>query len=228
MLTIVCGEDQISSRNYYQKLRSGHISRGHEVVDISKQNFDQLSRVILEKPSLFANQQAFFSEHLVKHIKKHKSKSLLEEIDRLISDKTITWIDWESYSGREITNPKKANIQDFKLPLSIFNFLESIYPSNLENVSLQLKKLSETLDEGFIFTMTCRHIRQMIICTTQNGINVIPPWQYRKLKEQAVLWDTQKLVSFYSGLARLDSSIKTSSNAFGILKSLEVLLLYFI
>lgn len=228
MLSIVCGEDTASSRNYYQALREQYKLKGYELVTLNKSDFEHPSVQIRERASLFFNSQVFFSENLVKFLKRHKSKALLEEISGLVADPGILWIDWEEYAARDIANPKKVDFKEFKLPLSIFQFLESVYPGNLAYVVRSLDQISGSVEEGFIYSMLCRHIRSLLTATTPEGALSIPVWQRHKLQNQAKHWPQEKLLAFYSGLARLDSSMKTSSNAYGIRRSLEVLLLYFI
>ncbi len=228
MLTIICGEDSASSRRYFQSMRQEYAKKGYELIDIAKNEFENISIKILEHSSLFFDQRVFFSDNLVKYLKKNRSKAKLSEIDSLVTDKSVIWLNWEELSTREITNPKKAIFKEFKMPESIFVFLDSLYPGNLRKTSDILSKISETLEEGFIFAMVCRHVRSLLLAKSKQGGMALPIWQKGRLIQQANYWDERKRIGVYRGLAKLDSAIKTSANAFGILKSLEVLLMHFI
>jgi hypothetical protein len=56
----------------------------------------------------------------------------------------------------------------------------------------------------------------------------VASWQAGKLSKQASYWKEGKLEAFYDGLARIDVSIKTSSNIHGLGKSLDILFCYFL
>lgn len=227
MLTIVCGEDTTASRNHYQKLKKHYASNGYEVVQVPKADLETIRSVTTETESLFSPKRAFFSEHLVKFLKKSKNKATLQEIQDIMK-RDIHWYDWEQYQAREITNPKGATIKEFKPPHSIFQLLEICVPGNREQFLLLTAQLVQTVEEGFIYTMLWKHVRNLLIVKSGVPNSVVPAWQKFKLTAQAQRWPQEKLVGFYEGLARIDMTIKTSANPYGIKKSLDILACYYL
>lgn len=226
MLTIICGEDTRASRKHFQSIKEQYVANGFEIVNLSGVQYEMLREQMTESASLFQPKRAFFSEGLVKSLKLKRSKEMLSKIDTLVHDKHITWFDWETYSAREITNPKTAKIQEFKVAASIFNLLDECYPGNMKHFITQMNVLLDTEEDGFIYAMLCKHIRGLILAKTNSLPGNTSPWARKKMTTQAALWPYEKLVSFYEGLARLDVSIKTSNNPHGIKKSIDILACY--
>ncbi len=146
---------------------------------------------------------------------------------KLIDDKSTTIIDWEEKSGREI-KLKPSEIKEFKLSNTVFQLQEACYPGNLKTFIKSLNTVSETQDEGFIFTMLSRHIRTLLLTKTDQLPTSVPFWMKKKFLDQTNRWSLEGLLGFYEGIARLDSSIKTSNNLYGIKGSLELLSCYYL
>lgn len=227
MLTIVCGEDTSASRDHYQKLKKHYTENGYEVVNIPKADLETIRTYTTETESLFSPKRAFFSEHLVKFLKKSKNKTTLQEIQDIMKS-DIHWYDWEQYQAREITNPKGATMKEFKPPQSIFMLLDICVPGNREQFITMTAQLAQTVEDGFIYTMLWKHIRNLVIVKSGVPSTTVPAWQKLKLMAQAQRWQQDKLVGFYEGLARIDQTIKTSSNPYGIKKSLDILACYYL
>lgn len=225
MLTIVCGEDTIVSRQYFQKLKDQYKSKGYEVCLIQKADPETLRIQTSETNSLFSEKRVFFSEHLVKFLKRSKSKEVLAQIQTIMKS-DIEWIDWEQYSAREISNPKGATIKELKPSSSIFKLLDECYPGNLKQFMNDMNAVLESQEDGFIYAMLCKHIRSLVLAKADGLSTATSPWQKSKLSSQARLWTDDKLIAFYEGLARIDISVKTSSSPYGIKKSLDILACY--
>ena len=227
MLTIICGEDTEASRAHYAALKTKHAQTGAELVHVSKSDLEHIPEIIYSQQSLFSTSRVIVTEQYVNYLKKNRSKALTDTINKIAKDPDVIWLDWESYSKREITNPKSADYREFTPAFSIFQFLENLYPKNTVKLYEIFTKLIETQEPGFIYAMTCRHIRSLLL--VQAGSSApLPSWQAARLRTQADKWNPQMLISFYEGLARIDRSIKTSTNIFGIQKSLELLLIYYV
>lgn len=226
MLTIICGEDTKASREHFQKIKDEYRAKGFEIKILTDSRYESLREQMTETASLFTPKQAFFTEHFVKQLKLKRNKELFTKVDNLVKNPDIVWFDWEQYQGREISNPKSAQIQDFKLPTSIFKLLDECYPSNLKGFVRDMSILLENQDEGFIYAMLCKHIKSLILAKSNALPSTSSPWQKKKLATQASLWPSDKLISFYEGLTRIDVSIKTSNNPHGIKRSIEILTCY--
>ena len=228
MLTIICGEDVIASRDYFNEMKESYRKKGFEIKNVPSSQLDDLRTWMSHSQGLFASQTVYVSENAVKAFKSKKNKKLLESIDDIARDSSVTWIDWEKITAREITGLKAATIKELKPSETIFMFLDNMYPGNLKLASRQLNTLADRQDEGFIFAMLCKHIRNLILAKHKLQIPGVAPWQAGKLAKQASYWKDGKLEAFYEGLARIDVSIKTSANIHGLGKSLDILFCYFL
>ena len=119
-------------------------------------------------------------------------------------------------------------VKEFKPDQTIFKLLDSVYPGNKVLFISYLDKLSQNLDENFVFIMLIRYIRNLIIIKE----GAVPPkmqsWQTYKLKSQALHWKQENLVNFYQALFKIEIGLKTSSNPFSVKESLEILACHFL
>ena len=63
MLTVICGEDNIGSREYFIKLKREYTEKGYEVRDIVSGDILEIDRWMSESPSLFVKNRVFFIEN---------------------------------------------------------------------------------------------------------------------------------------------------------------------
>lgn len=227
MLTIICGEDTISSRNYFISLKKNYSGKGFEIRDIKFNEIVEITRWLADSPSLFFQKKIFFTERLNKYIKKENQK-LTADLQKIEKMKDVELIDWEEMSRWELKLKKIGYVKEFKPNETIFKLLESLYPSNRVSFVSLLDKLAQDLDENFIFIMLVRYVRNLIIIKEGE----IPPrmqsWQTYKLKTQARHWKIENLVNFYEALFKIEVGLKTSSNPFSIKESLDILACHFL
>lgn len=229
MLQIICGEDSAASRNYFHQLKSEYKKKGYEIKLVPASDVEELPKWILESPSLFAPQTLYVTENLIRKLKQKKSKELYSRVDEAAASGDVIWIDWENDLGaRDITTLKHHKVKEFKPSESIFGYLEKCYPGNLKGFVESGDKLLDTVEEGFIFAMLSKHIRTLLLIQNNATPKTVQAWQAGKLRSQASRWKPEKLVSFYAGLARIDVSLKTSSNMHGIKKSVDILACYYL
>lgn len=229
MLNIICGEDSIKSRNYYLKLRQEYISKGFEIHDIKASELAEINKWLSDSASLFSSKIVFFTEGLNKKISKRLNPKLFSLVENLAKKKDVELVDWEEYtSSRELKLLTCVNVKEFKPESTIFKFLDACYPGNIKQFISLLYSLPEKIDEGFIFIMLVRHIRNLFVIRFGGTLKSLQSWQTAKLKTQSRLWNDEKLISFYEGLYRIDQSVKTNRNPFSVRKSLDLLACYFL
>jgi len=227
MITVVCGEDNIGSRNYFLELKNAYISKGYETKNIAPLEIEEITKWLAQSPSLFSQKRAYFIENFQKKINKINSK-LLKVIDYLVKNKDIEVFIWEDNLPGRTLKLKGVKIQEFKPSKNIFQLLDACFPSNLTKFLSLLRDLPDKTDDAFIFVMLARHIKNLILIKN----NVMPKrmtvWQIKKLQNQAKYWPSDKLISFYEGLCRIDISVKTGKNPFSIRKSLDLMACYYL
>lgn len=227
MLKIICGQDTISSRQYFTDLKSRYRQQGFDIEVLSSNNFFQLRSWMGESIGLFGSRKIFFIENLFKTIVK-QNKRILKEISQIERDPVIKLIDWEDgLQAREIKTGRK-NIREFKPPANIFHFLESVYPKNKRKFLSLLEKVGKDNDYYLIFFMLIKHTRNLILAKENQLPDNLQDWQKRKLLKQSHRWQLEKLISFYQSLYRIDIRTKTSQTPFSLKTSLDILACYYL
>jgi len=226
MLTIICGENTIEAYNFFLEKKKEFIDKKYEVLEIDSSAIEELIRWQSENLSLFATKKVFFTRNLNKKINKTNKKTLML-IDRVVNDKKINIFDFEEgVEKRNLKVQKNVLIKEFKLPISVFNFLDNLYPGNLATVIKNLNLLSKTTASELIFFMLTKRIRQLLMIKLNHKLDGLQLWQLKKLNYQAKLWSKQTLIKFYQSLFQLEIKVKTISNPFDLKKSLELLFTY--
>ncbi|PIY69278.1 hypothetical protein COY90_01500 [Candidatus Roizmanbacteria bacterium CG_4_10_14_0_8_um_filter_39_9] len=235
MLTVFCGEDTVKSRLHYNEARNNYIKQGYRINDIVASEIEEILKWQGDNLSLFNEKQLFFSDHVNKHIvrkrgKKSSSptKTYEDNLKEIASKKNIELIDWEEKSARDIKIGDYATIHESKLSESIFKLLESCSPGSKQLFITNLMNLSSFTEEQFIYIMLTRHIRSLILATEKVLPKGMFAWQAAKLSSQAQKWKKNSLVQLYEALCRLDLTIKTGTNPYGILKSLDILACHYL
>lgn len=208
MITIIHGDDTVSSRNFFYTLRQ----KSQNYHNFDNENFD-LNAFLqsVQGKSLFSQEKNIFLDNIF--TSKKISQSEQEKIISLIkkNDSPIDIFIWE---GSDLTRTfinqfPKADIKLFKIPKNIFAFLDSIRPKRNENVT-DFRKALETSDEEAIFYMLIRQFRLLIgIDSLIDEVKRLENWQINKFKKQASFFTQEQLITAYDKLYEIDSNIKT-------------------
>ncbi len=220
MLTIICGEDNVESRNYFLTLKENFRKKGYEIQNVNSLEIDDV-------PSLFAQKRIYFIENLNKKINK-KNLKITRNIKNIIENKEIEIVDWEDQISARELKITGAAVKEFKPAQNIFKLIDTCYPGNMTNFLKILHEMPPKIEEGFIYIMLTRHIRNLLLVKSGTGNAKLSPWQEAKLRNQARFWTTEQLIAFYDGLFRIDVSSKTGNNPFSYTKSLDILTQYFL
>lgn len=229
MLTIICGENSVSSFNYYTHLKKEYKTKGYEIINLKSSNLEEVYSWMGESQSLFSSKKVFFTENINKKLSRKLNLKINKIVENIIKDKKIEAITWEEeISSRFLKFPKGGEIKEFKFSETIFKLQDALFPGNLNNFITILNQLNQTSDENFIFIMIIRHIRNLILVKMGKTNNKLQKWQIYKLKTLASKWETDKLINFYDSFHKIDVSQKTSSNPYSLKKSLDILVCYYL
>ncbi|NTU73406.1 hypothetical protein HGB07_04530 [Candidatus Roizmanbacteria bacterium] len=228
MLTIICGEDEVGSRAYVNDLKKHYASKGYDMYEVGPRDIGSILNDDLGASSLFGSQSVYITSGLNSLIGRKKTNNeFLQQLDQLSVDQDKIVIDWEEgVSLRDIKIKNVTAIKEFKPSQTIFALLDSCYPGNKALFITMLSAVGSSQEEGFIFIMLARHIRQLLLAAYDALPVNTPPWQKNKLKSLAGKWSKPKLLQMYHGLARLDQGLKTSTNTYGYIKAIEILACY--
>lgn len=231
MLTVICGEDVIASRQYLQSLKENYKKKNYFIQTIAPNQIEEVYKNTEGVISLFGQPKAYIVQNLSTKYSKRSSPALAKIIEELATNKEIVIIDWEEEkSAYLLTTLKKiaTEFKEFKPQKTIFQLLDACYPNNRKDFLKSLQVVNQTQEPTFIFAMLCKHIRNLILAKENVLDSKISPWQKTNLSKQAQLWNVDKLISFYEGLARIDISIKTSATPFDLKESLDILACYYL
>lgn len=229
MLTIICGEDSISSRNYFLDQQKLFAQKGYEIVNVDYRLVLELDESEASSASLFTQKRAYFTSNLNKKVLKKLNVKTEKRIKDIIASNKILLFDWEEEtSSRDLKSIKGVVIKELKPSQTIFKLLDSCYPGNLKQFVSSLKTISESTEDIFIFIMLARHLRNILITKLGERLPKLMSWQIAKLSNQAKYWSLENLINFYQGLHRIDVNTKTSNSPYSISKSLDILACYYL
>ena len=118
--------------------------------------------------------------------------------------------------------PADAEIEEFKLPKTIYKFLDSFYPRNSKNALSSLHSLSEKEPEELILHLLARHLRDLYLLKENPKALNYPEWRILKLTRASEKFTKEKLANLIKKLAKIDVQIKTSKE--DLVSSLDLLI----
>lgn len=233
MITIFCGEDTVAARAGYIQSIEKYKKDNVEIISITASSILDIQKGLADSLSLFSSQKVFCVENLEKYSFKKSTKAkkdaVYEAIVSLSTDKSVQLLDFEEgKQGRQLKLKDLAKVYESKPSTSIFKLLDDCFPGNKQTFIKSLRTVCESQEEMFIFVMLFRHVRQLVLALTTEAVAKLPPWQKYKILGQAKKWNKEDLINFYSGLIKIEISSKTSSNPYGIVKSLEILACHYL
>ncbi len=226
MITIVYGDDIVSSRNYYiderQKVDNPIILYGDNL------NKTQLVEVF-ESDSLFeVSQKNVFIENF---FSKKENKEIVSYIQTHSKKSNVLIWEGKEMSKAQISLFKNANIKLFSLPKMLFTFLNELKPGNNKKMVYLFHKCLEQLQCELIFFMMTRQFRLLLAVKERHSENQIEeikrmvPWQKLRLSNQAKLFSWDNLKDIYQKIMNIDVSQKGGMNTLSLPQAIDFLLL---
>lgn len=175
----------------------------------------------LSSPSLFGAERFFIIRDTSRLGKKE-----LEWISKNVSDLSGNLIIYhEGYLSQTILKalPKESKIEEFKLPVILWNFLDNIYPGNSAKIIKQFHQLIEKEAPEFIFTLIAKLFRDLFWVKTDAVTLPYQSWRVGKLKAQSSKFTGDQLKTLIEKLAEIDVKVKTSKS--DIISELDLLII---
>ncbi|HUQ85898.1 MAG TPA: hypothetical protein VM077_06280 [Candidatus Limnocylindrales bacterium] len=228
MITIIHGTDSAASRKYFLDLKQ----KSKDSVLINGQTVTITDLVqAFEGGGLFSESKSFFIEQLLS--KKKKSRDLTQLIDYVINNSFENNIYlWEE---GELTKPTLNNFKNpiiklFKLPQTLFQFLENIKPGKSRELISLFHQTIESADAEMVFFMIVRQVRLLlglseIVSNPIDEIKRMAPWQHQKVQSQADAFEIQDLKILYSKLFAIEKGMKTGTLTSPLITTIDLLLL---
>lgn len=228
MITLIHGDDVGASRNYLLELkaRSGDTS----VLDGEKITVTDLSQE-MDGGGLFVEKQTIIIEQLLSKRKTGKEKSALI---KFIQDKTLEHdiILWEGkdLDKKTVNLFRHSSVKEFKIPQTLFHFLDNIKPNNGNKLVPLYHTVLETTEPEMVFFMLVRQMRLLLAMRERSIAQIdevkrLAPWQVGKIQRQASLFTRNHLVSLYTKLAKMDKELKTGTLPLPLDSAIDIFLL---
>lgn len=205
-IIVLHGDDE---KNVYERLQKFVVvakERGWEMAQLDESEIS--IREQLNTSSLFSSNRFF----------------ILKEISRL-GKKELEWLgkNYENLDGTLIIYhegsipvsflkglPKETKIEEFKLPVLLWNFLDGLIPGNYTREVSTFHKIIEKQPVEFVFSLIARHFRDLYWVAADPASTGFPFWKLGKLKSQASRFTDEKLQQIIGFLAEIDIKVKTS------------------
>ncbi|MBI5044342.1 MAG: hypothetical protein HZC02_00220 [Candidatus Levybacteria bacterium] len=227
MITIIHGDDTASSRNYFNELKTKFSNT--VTLDGESTSLTELMQE-MDGGGLFVTSKTYLVEYF---FKRRKKSSEFEAILSYIQSKTLEheiflWEDKE-LDKKSLSYFKHATIKTFKLPQTLFLFLDSIKPNAGKQLIMLHQRVLETIEGEMVFFMLVRQLRILLALSDQTDsyideVKRLAPWQAAKMQKQAKLFPKRELKRLYLALAQIDQDLKTGNLATPLHVSLDIFL----
>ncbi len=229
MVLLIHGDDITASRNYFLEERQKDTNS--LTLEGEKLTITDLAQTV-EGGDLFStNKKSIYIEQLL--TKRKKSKEL-EEITNFIQkySKDNDYVLWEAkeLERSHLNYFKNPVVKIFKLPQSLFLFLDTIKPANgKQNVQLFHNSIT-TSEPELVFFMLVKRIRLLLALSSEkkpaiDEVKRLSDWQRSKLQKQVQFFDKNTLVNLYTRLFELEYKQKTGNLPVPLSDAIDFLLI---
>lgn len=218
-IIILHGDDTGKSYARLKKFIDVARSRSWEVAYMDES--DQGLEEILSSPSLFGNERFFILKN-VKRLGKKESAWLNKKYTRL-SGNLIVYNEGTLNASALKSFPKETKIEEFKLPVLLWNFLDNLIPGRGDFSVKTLHKILEKSPVEFVFSIIARHLKDLYWMKADAASAGFPFWKINKLRSQAAKFSENDLKTLIDKLSEIDYRVKTSKT--DLASELDLLLL---
>lgn len=228
MLTIIHGNDIVTSRKFLLLERQ----RSPDALLIREDEVDlTMLAQLLEGGGLFEDIKTVFIEQFLSTRKKSLDKDAI--INYILKQsKTHSIYIWEGKElDRTVLTPfKDSKINLYKLPTTLFLFLDGIKPDGGKNLVKLFHLCLKTTEVEIVFFMLVRQLRLLIAVSGKadpaiSEIARMSFWQRSKLQNQAKLFKDNTLIDLYKKLFSIETQYKTGNLPLSLIVQIDFLLL---
>ncbi|TSC90423.1 MAG: Uncharacterized protein G01um10145_95 [Microgenomates group bacterium Gr01-1014_5] len=220
------GENHPESRKKLSLLISQAETQGWEIVRLDGPEDKIDLNTISGTASMFGSGNFLVVENYFSNNK--KAVQLVKELLDKPNPQTA-FLFWESktlapQTARSLA--KYLQIEEFKIPKILFNFLDSFIPGNAKHSLRLLQKAKRENSPDMLVIMLSRQIRLLYCLLTDSKNLKLPDWQKRNLEKQAKNFTSDKLLRIHKQLLELDRKNKRSQLPENLEASLDLLVAY--
>ena len=228
MLTLIHGSDIVTSRKFFTEQQQ--IKATAVLLEESAVTLTDLTQ-ILEGGGLFGDTKTLFIEQFLSKRKKSSEKDAIVAYLIEQAKEHHIWL-WE---GKELeksvlNNFKTATIKDFKLPSTLFSFLDALRPKNGKQLVRLFHQTIKTTEAEMVLFMLVRQFR-IFLALIEPGDTIIDEarrltvWQRSKVEKQAGLFGIEELKNHYAKLFQIEIAQKTGNLASPLVPTIDFFLL---
>lgn len=213
-MTIVHGDNQIASRQFFISLKDQAHHAGRQVVDLPGESvtLEQLTTAS-ESASLLGTTNAVFVEGFFTRRPSADKKAVIVYLAAHSQSDISLW------DGKDVTAQIKgfpvSQVKKFDLPHSLWQFLDTF------SVDAFHRSLISADPEQILALLAIR-LHQLIMVKDGHPPPSLAPWQVGKLNLQAAKYSPSSLIAMHASLLDLDYQQKTSTSAIDLAGALEV------
>lgn len=207
---ILHGENNPESSKKLVEIIENQKSIGNTVISLESNSLKlETLRQELEPADLFGNSNFVILSGLLAGGKKKSQEKIIQYL-KTENHQNLLLYETKSIHPSTLRQFKNATIENFKVEVDIFRFLEKIHP-NQKNALLASYNdlLAKKSEPEFIFAMLTRQVRQLIIAKTNPKQLKAPPFAINKLKQQAGSFTLDQILNMHADLYHIDLAIKT-------------------
>jgi len=236
MLTIIHGSDIALSRKFFFEEKQK--TKDAILLDSDSINLTDLVQ-IFEGGGLFGETKYVFIEQLLTKRKKSADlKEILNNLENHASEHTIILWEGKELERGILNSVKKAAVREFKLPQTLFQFLDALQPGSSKSLIRLFHQTINTTEPEMVFFMLIRQLRILLAFTTPLAQKSVPndaeeidevkrlaPWQKSKLERQAHLFEANHLLDLYHILFKIETAQKTGNLTMTLISAIDFFLL---
>lgn len=228
MFTILHGDDSVKLQSHLRLLVT-QASEKH--IPITRLLAKDLSlsdlEIALGTQELFASEKLIIIEGLHSLPKSKRKEELLEKIKFQIpnsNDQThIICVENKTLTATQLKSFQTAKVMAFKLPVIVFQFIESIGIMGHMEAITRFHQVLEHQDAEFVFVMLIRQIR-MLLAYIADGVYDGPPFGRSKIERQAKKFSLEQLLLLHKTLLDIDVRQKTSKTVLTLTQEIDLFL----
>lgn len=229
MITIIHGDDIVSSRKYFieeKKKADSPIALEGERLTLS----DLVP--IVEGNQLFSQEKNIFVEKFLSGKKANSGelKNIAQYLQKNNKEANIFFWEAKELTPAMLTLFKNAQIKLFKLPKRLFAFIDAISPQNRSRLIFLFHQALAETEVELIFHMITRQFRLLLALSDTNSdaieeVKRLAPWQRSNLQKQLRHFSNESLSSIYKKLFDIDLAQKTGSSPLSLTQTIDFFLL---
>jgi len=241
MITLFHGDDSVLSRNAFLKLRRE--TENAVTLEGNALSLTDLTQVF-SGSDLFGTQKDIFISELLSKRKPSKELDAIAETLRNTDANVYLW-EIKELTTKQLSLIKGAKVNLFKIPATIFSFLDNFRPNNAKQLIELFHKTLLEKDAEFVIFMLTRHVRTLLALSARSleqnveshrhpgldsgsqisEVSRMAPWQKGKMEKQAQLFTTKQLLFFHSRLFEIDLAQKTGDLTSSLSDTIDFFLL---